>query len=178
MYRYTRALNVVAAFLIVTVSAPLLAQANDETRDLVRAATRFDEMESQDARTGLIDSAEAYCTALEREFPKNSPAEDEWLDDELRGAGNRPRNALGSVEMVRRIASNFTGECLFFVSVARVDPNSPKGFVGLAMAFDKADGNLHTRADDVGVNPETFGLEIVLRIARSGFLRAAYVTSD
>ena len=170
--------KIMLALLAFIFSSAAFAQASDEVKNLLLASDKTGEMENAEVRKDLLDSAEAYCVAIEHEFPKNSPTEDEWLNSELRGTGNRACNAIASVEMVRRMAANLTGECLFFVNMARLEPNSAKGFIGLAIAFDKADGNLHQRAEEIGVDPEKFGFEFILGIATSGFLRAAYAIPD
>ncbi|MBY8335888.1 hypothetical protein KYN89_02385 [Alteriqipengyuania sp. NZ-12B] len=150
---------------------------NAETQAMLSASRSSDNFESRTSRLALVESSEAYCRSLKSVFPTNSPADDSWLDGELNGGGDRPLQALSTIQMVRRMANNFVGECLYFAAMARANPDSPKAYIALAMSFDKANGNLHVRADETGVDVKAYALELGLGWTLSGFLRAAYAVS-
>lgn len=166
-----------ASHVCAVTATAATAKTNLETQALLRATTSPDDFSSRDSRLLLIDGAEAYCRSLKRVFPTNSPADDSWLQEEVAGGGDRPLRAISSIQMVRRMAANFVGECLHFAVMARANPDSPKAYVGLAIAFDKADGNLHIRANETGVDVEAYSLELGLGWSIKGFLRAAYAVS-
>jgi len=127
-------------------------------------------------RMALVTAVAAYCADVERIFPQNSPAEDQWLKAEVDAGGERLMRAVRSAEWGRRQAKNFTTACAAWVPVFKVPGNSARALTGLAHAFVRfsEDSASYARANDL--DPERLGLPYMLRMTTESLLTAALAT--
>ena len=107
-----------SAFLlyIFLFSQGAIAQQSDirpEVRRLgdVTLLAPDDDVSKPEFRKSVVAALSDYCISLERAFPKNSPLEEQWLENELAGDGQRFERAVNSPEMGRRQAHYFVEQC-------------------------------------------------------------------
>ena len=114
-------------FALALLGAPSFAQAK-ETQPELRALSRFmfmrAEFEAPDTRVSFIKALQAYCLALDKAFPKNSPSEQAWLDNEIdSGDSNRMIRAYGTSEWSRAMVENYTSTCQAFTQSYLSEPD-------------------------------------------------------
>src|SRR5690606_20816969 len=97
-----------AAFLILMPFPVGAVETSPTARSLLRVTLDYDELATPAGRKSLAVAARDYCAEIERDYPKTSPAEEQWLMSEINGAGDRVMRALASAEMGRRMAARFT----------------------------------------------------------------------
>src|SRR4051812_28153679 len=71
-----------AAAAALALPAPVLSQAvqtSPSAKALFLAAIDQDKLATPAGRDALVQATQAYCDEVGRSYPRNSPAEEEWL---------------------------------------------------------------------------------------------------
>lgn len=158
-------------WLLLSPTASWADERVPEAAQLFTAALPHDKFASESSRNAFVLAAGAYCTKVSKVWPRNSPAEDEWLRAEMAGEGERFLRAIRSVEFGRRIAWVFSVECENFVSEYRKG-NESLGLVGLAYTFNRfaPDAAFHAQQNSVSSKALALG---GLSFVTGSFLDAA-----
>jgi hypothetical protein len=166
-----------AAIAILTITFAAVPVAGDTPQQspivsrLISASLPKSQFAKSQDRSALVQAVVDYCSEVGKVYPRNSPAEDEWLNAELLAGGSRTERALASAELGRRKAANFVTECHGFTS-AYHSGRRTFGMVGLAQAFNKFHIDAEFMAKKNRVNPDGVGLGL-LTVALDGLLSAA-----
>lgn len=162
----TRGCLLISLFSVAPAHAMELAPS---ASSLFEAASNRDALATEDGRSKLVTAVYNYCSDLDRAYPTNSPAEDQWLDGEVHGGGDRTTRALASAELGRRQANAFTKSC---ISISRLQkrPASARDFTALGFFFVQfmKDSAYYARKNNV--NPEKYGFDIILHSAVEALL--------
>ena len=168
----------IAAALSLTLLAPQAKPADTvpSVKPLAVLVTKYEGWAAPAQRSALVAAVAAYCTDIERAFPQNSPAEDQWLTAEVDAGGERLMRAVRSAEWGRRQAKNFTTACATWTAVFNTPGNSARGLTGLAHTFVRfsEDSAFYARANNL--DPERLGLPCMLRMTTESLLVAALAT--
>ena len=143
-------------FSPLLASAPVPAPTSPATQQLLRSALQLDAMSNDKDVAGLIRAVAAYCAEVSDVYPRNTPAEDQWLASEIKGGGNRLPRVFQSAELGRRVAANFTGECKSYVSAYARPSQRRVALVGLAYTFTRFERDAAFYAPKNGVDPKRF----------------------
>lgn len=108
-------------------------------------------------RDALALAAASYCEEVDRRYPRNSPAEEEWLTTEIAAQGDRMLRAAQSAEFGRRATAAFTTTCNSFAD-AYQQGSHQTGLIGMAYAFVRYDGDAEFYAKKNGVDARELGL--------------------
>ncbi len=129
---------VLATVLAVSFSQLVYAATRAASFDaLVRTGYPSDNFKSQKSRDELVEAAGNYCADIEKAMPRNSPAEERWLDAEIKGDWPRVERALISPEWRRRASATFVDDCKAFVSIYRMPGQETRALVGLALTYSR-----------------------------------------
>lgn len=154
---YCRALFLLASVLCASPSLAQVTDTKPEVRELA-LQTLDPALESPEGRLSLILALSNYCNALKREFPTNSPVEEEWLNREINGGGDRIYRALASAEWGRRQARQFTENCLYYAEQYLQKPDYKAiwlfGLIETISRF-QPDAEIYSRRN--GLAPEDWG---------------------
>ena len=161
-----------ACFSVCAISAAVRADFAPASKALFMDALDSKLTTTPQGRAKLASDADVYCAFIEHDFPRNSPAEDQWLDGEIAGGSDRMLRAIGSTEFGRRRAAVFVSDCKLFGNLLRAKPDSSKGFAGLAFAFVRFSGDAEDAARQNKLDAQFYGFP-VMHDATEAFLRAA-----
>jgi hypothetical protein len=106
-------------------------------------------------------------------YPQNSPAEDQWLDAEIKGSNERVMRALASAEMGRRQARYFTTACSNWTAQLAKVPDTWRSYVALAYAFLRFAGDAEFFAPKNNVDGGALAFGLAPRNAAEALLVAA-----
>jgi hypothetical protein len=127
-------------------------------------------------QTSAIIALQNYCQALGNAFPKNSPAEERWLDDELTGDNQRLMRALNSAEMGRRQTDAFIRDCKTATSTyLQSDGNKAQSIFMLIFSISRFHAEERSRwAQQNGLDPQYWGFNILsLSVSKLSLLGAS-----
>lgn len=164
------ALLIFATFTHTAHAAPSLG--SDETKAMIIASLSQDNMAEAAKRLELVDAIGAYCQSLERAFPKNSPAENAWLQGEMGGEPDRMMRAVESPEAARRQAEAFVISCTSNARAYSAGGNRPKVLVALALTFNRFQYEAADAARKNNVDVDRYGFRS-LRFVTTALLVAA-----
>lgn len=105
------------AFFAAVFSGPVSAQGNGqgtaapEIRAIVASYLHTNEF-SRAGRDDFVTAINKYCRYIDYIFPKNTPAESEWLFAEKRGSIERSLRAADSVQNARENIKWFVWQCI------------------------------------------------------------------
>jgi len=133
-------------------------------------------LSTQEGRLSLAGSVNQYCSELQKAYPTNSPSEEQWLDREIAGGGDRAYKVISTAEFGRRTAKIFLDECIRSSEWAIKFPDKTIYFIVLTHSFAKysGDATLYAKRNDVDV--EKFSLEFAPRMATEALAYAAMMT--
>ena len=143
------------------------------TQNLMQASLDQNKLSTQAGRLALARSVNQYCSELQKAYPTNSPSEEQWLDREIAGGGDRAYKVISTAEFGRRRAKIFLNECMQSTEWAIKLPNKSIYFMVLTHAFAKYSGDAAYYAKMDGVDADTFALELVPRSATEALAYAA-----
>lgn len=171
-----RKLALFAALVGIASDAPC-AQASSATRDLLQVTLDNDALSSLPGRKRLIAAVGAYCAEVRALYPRNSPAEDQWLASEVTGGGDRPERAVASAEFGRRRTALFVDGCARWKAEFEIDPSHGRAFIGLAYTFVRLidDSTFYARKNNI--DPDQLGFPFALRSGAEALLLAALLSS-
>lgn len=162
------------AFGLLIASTGALAKENSAgTSELVKAAVNQAKLTTTSGRLALATAISTYCKEIKAVYPRNSPTEEQWLDGEISGGGNRVEKALSSAELGRRMAKRFTDSCETSSQWAVKQPDKGIHFVILAHDFIRFSGDAAFYAKLNRVDSEQFWLENMPRMAAEALTYAA-----
>ncbi len=162
-----------ALMLATTPVATIAVKKNDKALELAKVAFMKSDLESLAGRTKLVSAVREYCSEIERVYPQNSPAEEQWLRNELRGGGDRFIRALASAEWGRSEAKLFTDQCGKWSAAFEGEPDRPRYYVGLAYEFMRFDGDAENFARMNNIDPEEFNFGVTLSSTSEALVLAA-----
>ncbi len=151
-------------------------------RLITQAITSQDKMDEAGVRSTLVRNVAAYCSEVDRSFPRNSPADEAWLNSEMKGDSNRAIRALGSPQRGRQKARTFVTECQGFANTYLSGTYKDKrvSMIGLALTFSRFDDDAKLYGDQNGVDGKKLGFELLSPVTDS-LIYAAFMeamTSD
>ena len=149
------------------------AKTSPATQNLMQASLDKNKLATQAGRLSLARSVNQYCSELQKAYPTNSPSEEQWLDREIAGGGDRAYKVLSTSELGRRRAKIFLDECMQSSEWAIKSPDKSIYFMVLTHAFVKYSGDAAFYAKMDGVDAESFALEFVPRSATEALAYAA-----
>lgn len=161
-----------ALILAAFFATPATAQdANAATKELL-THTLVTGLTTEEGRSDLVEGVKGYCAALDRAWPSNSPRENDWLDRELSGGGERILRTLESAEFARRSGRAFIERCNTWSS-ALADLPSLRNYAGLAYALVSFAGDAEYYGQRAGVDVVGFSLDLAPRVAAEALLAAS-----
>ena len=143
------------------------------TQNLLQASLNQANLDTQEGRLSLVKSVNQYCSELQKAYPTNSPAEDQWLSREIAGGGDRPYKVISTAEFGRRTAKVFIDECLRSSEWAEKAPDKTIYLIVLTHVFAKYSGDAALYAKRNGVDADKFALEFAPRSATEALAYAA-----
>lgn len=153
-----------ASAAVFLLSAPAYsADTSEVSKLLLRATLDVDALKTSSGRSALASAAKAYCGELERDYPRNSPAEDQWLSAETRGSSERAMRAINSPEMGRRMAARFIEDCAALSQAVLAAPDSARPSAALAYTFVRYMGDAEFFAAKNGIDTEQYAFGTALR---------------
>lgn len=163
--------------LLLGISQPAQAQtARPEAARLFMLSVDRNALRLENGRTALVEAASAYCELVDQQFPRNSPAEEEWLSGEVQGGGDRPLRALNSPEFARRATAAFTSTCRSYVEEYRRGGRQA-GLIGLAYAFVRYQGGAEAYASRNNIDAAELGV-VALEDAGTALVFAALMETQ
>lgn len=150
-----------------------IANPSSATQNLMLASLQQSNLATLEGRLTLIKSVNLYCSELQKTYPTNSPSEEQWLDREIAGGGNRAFNVVSTAEFGRRTAKIFLDECLRSSEWAIKAPDKTIYYIVLAHSFIKYSGDAASYAKRNGVDADKFALEVAPRSATEALAYAA-----
>ena len=168
------AFKLIIAIILCGVSARTdAAEISVGTRELAKATLNQEVLATPSGRSALLKAVNAYCKEIQAIDPRNSPSEDQWVDGEISGAGNRIEKVLSSAELGRRIAKNFSDNCVTSSDWALKRPDRTLYVISLTHDFIRFSRDATYFAKKNGVNPEIYWLDGMPRSAAEALAYAA-----
>ncbi|MCL4671685.1 MAG: hypothetical protein KJZ64_01840 [Sphingomonadaceae bacterium] len=166
-----RLLLTAMSLAMLCLAAPrqaVAAEWSNAADQLVSAAISGNMREPADRRN-LVQAALTYCDEVEIAFPRNSPADDRWLDGEIAAGGERAGRTLMSAEFGRRKAQAFVRDCKSSAIGYLNDGHEHRtiAIIALAKAFADFDTDTEYYATSNGVNADRFSFLFIDTIADS-----------
>lgn len=153
-----RLIGFAAVAAIAAMSAPAKAQAADVSpvaKSLFVVAIHTEKLSTPAARYELVQASQSYCEEVERVYPRNSPAEEEWINTEMKGEEARVSRVMRSAELGRRVASVFVTSCK--ASVAGYASHKQRALTALAYTFLRFSRDANYFAEKNGVDGKQLG---------------------
>lgn len=152
------------AYLIAMVFAANAAHSSSPT-EATRLLTRFNldngmPPGSAEGRKALTLAIKNYCNEIDRIYPRNTPQEDQWLDNEIAGEAERLMRAASSAEYGRRLARNFTAGCVKMTGNIEREPNRPFNYIALAWEFSRFTSDAAFFARKNKIDPDMYGFGV------------------
>lgn len=134
-----------------------------EVRVLAELSLFAKEYEKPEARDQLVRALNSYCIALDKAFPKNSPAEEAWISGEFASKDStRILRVVDSPEWGRRMASEFTESCLSLTGNFFSNPDQRiVSLFALIQAVARFHGDAATYARKNKLDPDNWGFIIL-----------------
>ncbi|RYG56297.1 MAG: hypothetical protein EON56_04375 [Alphaproteobacteria bacterium] len=132
-------------------------------------------MNTADGRVALASAVKSYCEEISRVYPQNSPAENAWLDKELRSGGERAMRAIDTSERGRQRAKVFTDGCRDWSAALSKEPDRPRYYVGLAYEFSRFAGDAAYFAKKDSIDADLYAF-VILDDAAQALMLAALMT--
>lgn len=183
MHRRLKLLVLVTLLAHLAIGNAFGAERSEPVNRLItQAITSEEKMDQASVRSTLVRNVAAYCSEVDRSFPRNSPADEAWLNSEMRGDSNRVIRALGSSQRGRQKARTFVTECQSFANMYLSGNLGDKrvSMIGLALAFSRFDDDAKIYGDQNGVDGKKLGFELLSPVTDS-LIYAAFMeamTSD
>jgi len=153
-------------------SSPASAETSRATQQLLRSALQFTAGSDGRERTALVQVASDYCAEVSKIYPRNSPAEEEWLRSESNGGENRVVRVLQSAELGRRFAANFTTQCKAYASAYSATVQRRTALIGLAYTFTQFERDASLYAHKNAVDGERYGFGFLSGVTEALLLAA------
>lgn len=172
-----------AALTLMFIVMPVSANAvSSEGRDLIVPFVTPDTgvIDTESKRDEMVTRVRKYCEFVDREFPRNSPAEEHWLDQETEAGTDRFFRAVASPEWGRRMTDYFVKECFAFSDAYKLSATSAQkewALIMLAHTFVKRKDDLEDALKSNGIDDEKFGFFVLDSIAQKVLEMAALEVS-
>ncbi len=168
--------SILFSILLMATTDVQAASLSTSTVELLRATSNNEQLKSPERRQSLAAKVKAYCEEIEDVYPRNSPAEEQWLDNEIKSGGDRVSRVLSSPEFGRRQAKLFTDGCMQWSLALEEHSDRSRYYVGLAYVFLKFSTDAEFLAKKNALNPENFGLSYIPRSVAEALLLAALLS--
>ena len=165
--------SIFALGLFIASTGAFAKESSAGTSELAKVAVNQAKLTTASGRLALAKAVNIYCNDIKSVYPRNSPSEEQWLDGEISGGGNRVEKALSSAELGRRMAKRFTDDCETSSQWAVKQPDKGIHFVILAHDFIRFSGDAAFYAKLNGIDSERFWLENMPRMAAEALTYAA-----
>lgn len=148
----------ISTVLILLLGQPSAAQTAPipEVGDLYGNLQR--DLNDPDQQREVVAVVGRYCAALQQRYPTNSPAEDQWLEREMGGGGERLIRALASAEFGRRDAAMFTANCISMTEAFEMYPDArPNILFALIGSIARYSPDAEYHAESNGLDGDAWG---------------------
>ncbi len=127
-----------------------------------------DSIDTKLEREQMVERVRRYCEFVDHEFPRNSPEEARWLEQETSAGNERFFRALASPEWGRQMVANFVAECYSYsdsFSESSTDTQREWALIMLANTFIRRHVGLEDAAKRGGIEDNKFAFFMFDRIA-------------
>ena len=171
MVRWQLTLVALGALNLSASPAIAATEVSPATRQLAVAVVNYTARSTDVETASLVRSAQSYCAEVAKVYPRNSPADSQWIKSEGHGGGDRPERLMQSAEFGRLLAANFTEGCAMYAANYKAPSFQRTALIGLAYTFIQFRDAPYYAVKN-GVDVDRYGLA-TLSFTTEAFLLAA-----